>query len=685
MRDRVSRALSYTSKLRDTWDDNWKLWYSYVDTTDSSAWPMRSKVFVPITHAVVDTYVSAVVAGLAGGDEYFSFQPKTPEAVDNARLTQRYVNYSLRTDVPYFDILHEHLQICGIFGTAILKCRWRREYAMRTFYRRGVFARMLNLDRYHQQTVKVRIKDCPELTIARLYDTFVEPHATRMEDTPWVIERNIESYLSITRRAEASQDLKWQNLDELKKAPPTTRSGYTDTAESRHENAEAEYDSEGPGRKYETLTMWDKETGRVVYAVCSAASPDSRSQPSPKFVLYDSENPYENGELPFVASTCLRVPGSFYGIGWPQLVKGLQAIINTQTNQRVDCVTRSMMAPTVCDIEDYNDYSSQWVRQPDALWPAEKPEALRSLQMARIPAEAFTEQDVAFNMLQWVTAIASSLQGMSSGTSETATGIKLLLQSGSTRMAAHVSRINDTSITRLGTLFLGMYAQFTDKPVFAPNAEGKLIQLLPEQIAGNQDVNIVPTGSAEELDRNGQVARIVQVMGAISQTPGAQGVVNWREVVKELLAKADLKDTTKFVLPEPKPTVPPQVTAMQVQAEHQMLVETGQISAPASGQDHKEHMLLHSVYGYGPDYQELADEAQWALLDHITATSKLMMAEEAAQQDLPGQTGQQGQPMGTPGPQPGPPQQEPPPEIAEQNATKSEAQLTSAAIAANPE
>ena len=177
----------------------------------------------------------------------------------------------------------------------------------------------------------------------------------------------------------------------------------------------------------------------------------------------DNPNPYKHKELPYVQSVCIPRVKSFYGMGFPRLVRSLQEEKDTIRNMRIDSAKLAINNIVVIDDrvelddEDLEVRPNQIIRGPvDGINFIKPPE----LNTATYKEEELLKEDIIR-----VTGVDPRLQTMG-GAGDTATEIAILKESSMKRIRLIMRTIEWKALYRIGRLRLANFLQFYSIPKY---------------------------------------------------------------------------------------------------------------------------------------------------------------------------------------------------------------------------
>jgi hypothetical protein len=185
------------------------------------------------------------------------------------------------------------------------------------------------------------------------------------------------------------------------------------------------------------------------------------------FILLRVErNPYAHGEKPFIRVVDHLVPHEFWGIGELEPLEGLQSVMNSLWNSRIDnvkLVMNTMFLASMQYIEDPSDLQVRpagVVRVTDGI-PLDQ--AVRPLEMGEVTQSSYNEIAEAERMTEKVSGVSQLTAGTASpegGVGRTATGLTLMSETGNARFSHKVLIAEMTGFRSLARQFASCLQQY---------------------------------------------------------------------------------------------------------------------------------------------------------------------------------------------------------------------------------
>lgn len=286
-----------------------------------------SNLVVPLVPTDVDKVYAWIMATLFGQENLWSVKAWRPEWAQDVAKLQEFLQWAQTNELDMYNEVADWVKEFCLLGTGIIKTRYHREEQKVYEYREAQTDGEQEGQIFERQA-KIMMHDRPKPEHISLWDFYIDPAATSIENASWCAQHVPMTWLEFMRRVNMGV---YKNDTKLSESWATSRghllkqhqqelSGYTPFQGSFLEMYEfwVRYDIDGDGQD-EALVV-------------------TIHTPSNTVVRFDF-NPFFNQLPPFDACRFVRVPKSFYGIGLGEMLYYGQAEITTMHNQRIDAVT----------------------------------------------------------------------------------------------------------------------------------------------------------------------------------------------------------------------------------------------------------------------------------------------------------------------------------------------------------
>lgn len=522
--DKFVSALTWREPFKNKWDRYYKM---YRGVLDERNYPWQSNLFIPLSFSTVETIVPRLVSNRPQID----IMPREPGDEDHADKMSALIDY--QWDLMNMNvILPEAIKEMAIYGTTVLKVAWKKDE------RKVVEKELADEDFPELGTVESEQKkvvyDGPCVEVVDLYDFFIDPKATNIDNAQWVIHRTL-------RPIEHIKELKkqgiYKNVDLLEGTSFSAQQD-DDKSDRRSTLGVSIAPETADQNMVELLEYWTDE--RVVVVA-------NRS-----VVIRDEKNPFQHGKKPFVHIVDQKVPHEFYGIGELEPIESLQYELNDKRNQRMDNVTlilnRMWKVKNGAGVDE-----DELISDAGGVVHVNEMEGLDVLPMPDVTASSYQEETLIKGDIQQTSGVTDFTRGVASDAlaNDTATGISLLQEAGNARFRLKIQNIEDMGIKRLGEFMVAMNEQFIseDQVLRITGDDGMSFEkVTADEIRGNFDVSVV---AGSTLPANESIEK-KQIMEAYNLWVGDPDV-DQRELKKSAIKAIFPKANLEKLLPSKEP------------------------------------------------------------------------------------------------------------------------------------
>ena len=256
-------------------------------------------------------------------------------------------------------------------------------------------------------------KDGPKFKVFPPEQVFPDMDATLESEMQHII---FESY----HTKEELEARGYDNLEELEVTSPESNplraARHRNTGDPMQNPGENEYPS--PGRyagtddesvskgKYRVWQVFYREQGKIYYCVTSG----------PDVLLKKGEVSKYGDEYPSVMGVCLTEPHKLIGEGFPEPLEGPQISLNDVINRRKDNVALSMNQHSIVSRFGNVDLASLTNSRAGAVTLADDVNAVRERESRDVTQSAYVEAQADEGMMQEMSGVTASKQGMDNST-----------------------------------------------------------------------------------------------------------------------------------------------------------------------------------------------------------------------------------------------------------------------------
>lgn len=382
-------------------------------------------------------------------------------------------------------------------------------------------------------------------------------------------------YKFTTSLAELEATGLYQNLDKIQL---TSNSPLADPDDHNPDNTNFNF-RDKPRKQfmaYEYWGFWDiNGNGKVVPIVATWVG---------DVMIRLEENPYPDGELPFVIIPLLPVKNSFYGEPDGALIEDNQKVVGAVTRGMLDILASNANGQRgtrkgALDVVNKRRFSQGLDFEFNGNQDAKS--IFHVGAYAEIPQSAqfmFQQQSGEAESLTGVKAFSGGLSGNALG--ETATGIRGALDAASKRELGILRRLAD-GIVKIGRKFVAMNAEFLSDEEIIRVTEEEFVAIKRDDLAGKIDLKLSISSAEEDNAKAQELAFMLQTTGPNSD-PGEVRMI--RAEIARLRKMPDLAKRIEEYQPQPDP-LQQQIQQLELQklqielAEMQSKVMKNQASA----------------------------------------------------------------------------------------------------------
>src|SRR3990167_9398927 len=648
-------------------------------------WKGCANFHVPLTRTGVETLKPRLIESALGDDQPILVRPV--EATDEARqdITERFLNWQVMTQLDLAPLVAESAHRFLVPGLVIAKTLWRVEErtlrAVRTFPAEMPLPEILSM-LFETRTPQDLKKDGDDTWTGTLKSptgarrpvtlTFkFLPDETQVlvvkeevtYEAPRVELLDVEDFIVPINGGGDAQRIPWCQqrlwLDEaalrrkvrlgvfdqdavealIRGQNPSGDEGQLDSTAVREGRAAAEgVEAFGASNvradEYEVLEDyrrwdldddgWDEE---VVFWVAPRL-PD-------RVLGWDYlDNLYAHGRRPFRFGRYLALPGRFYPVSFPELVRDLQDEINTIHNQRVDSGTvRNTPGGFFRASSTMVPGQLQW--SPGEWLPIDNPQTdVREFQWGGNDVWGANEESTLYQMFERVTGLTDLALGRQPsrvGATRTATGVASLLSESGLRFK--------TAMAAFQRFWRDVFSDILalDQQYLPPGVEFRVTGRLPEMIrlqsradiAGRFDLRLATT--TESLNRSvlreDATIKLQMAMNPLALQLGLVGPKGLRRLMRQFfLAYGETDPDLVLELARPD-------AVMRTPQQEMQVWVSGGDAEPSMAEDLMGHYQQHQMDLQDPLVRETLGSAGIQQVErHLAKTTQLLQMQAAIQQ-----------------------------------------------------
>lgn len=534
----------------------------------------NSKIYNPYSWANVETVVPRMVAQRPS----VVYTPREPQDESACDVHTALFEYWWAKDAA-FEKTVAWIKNALIYGTGVAKLYWKSTTKEVTSYEYGEDGLPLvdENEEFITHTEEITDFDDPTLEVVNLYDFFLDPEATDIQNAEWVIHRYFKSL------AELEEAGYYKNLKKLKRYVDSKIEKSPEET-SRHELAFGyRGDHDETVDKIEIWEMWDRD-GLTVMA-------------AGEVVIREQSNPFWHGKKPFISLRDSIIPHEFYGKGEIEPVIKLQHALNTVQNQIIDNRTQVLM--NMWKITGENVDESELIYRPNGVVHlSNESEKVDPIVPPDLTGNAQKDLSLIKSDIQQALGIYDYTKGNESGANKTATGINLIQEAANARFS-HKIQLLEEAIKEVGEMVLALYQQYIteERVIRITGKKGEeFVKVNPSEIAGAYDC-IPQAGSTTPIDKQRDREDIMNLYAVFSQEPYENLKLELKREILDKFGMEALSDaldkdieewTQKMISTQQAEAEQAQITAQQ----EQMMLEQQAMSQEESDMKEQEQADL---------------------------------------------------------------------------------------------
>lgn len=526
----------------------------------------NSKIYNPYSWANVETIVPRMVAQRPRVE----YTPREPQDEGTCEVHTALFEYWWAKDQAFEKVV-SWIKNALIYGTGVAKVYWKTTTKEVTSYEYGPDGLPLldENDEFVTNTEEITDFDDPTLEVVNVYDFFLDPEATDIQNAEWAIHRY---YKSLAELEEAGY---YKNLKRLKRYVDS-KIDKSPEETSRHELAFGyRGDHDETVDKIEIWEMWDRD-GLTVMA-------------AGEVVIREQSTPFWHGKKPFISLKDSIVPHEFYGKGEIEPIIKLQHALNTIQNQIIDNRTQVLM--NMWKVTGENVDESELIYRPNGVVHlSNESEKVDPIVPPDLTGNAQKDLSLVKADIQQALGISDYTKGSESGVNKTATGINLIQEASNARFA-HKIQLLEEAIKELGEFVLALYQQYITeaKVIRVVGKKGEeFVKVIPQEIAGNYDCK-PEAGSTTPVDKQREREDIMNLYAIFSPEP----YENLKfELKRKILEKFGMESLTDALDSDIEEWTRKMLQTQQMEAEQsQMMAEQEQMMGQQQMMSEEENAL----------------------------------------------------------------------------------------------
>jgi hypothetical protein len=490
-----------------------------------------SRVFNPVMWSFIETVASRMLAK----KPTIAYKPREIGDIEQAKIQSDLFDYWFNRSGAFYT-LSDFIKQSLVYGTGVIKIDWftSKPRVVKSYETDEVTGEALIGEdgKYIVKEEQVTDYDDPRLQNVNIYDFYIDPAATSIEDADWCIHQYYTTVKALEDENSAREEPFYsaKALKELKGEEYGVGASEAETYERERKSAAGFNESpveRGKG-KVKIWEMWQKDK------LCIIANEET--------LLYEGENPYWHGKLPFIRLVDSSNILEFYGKGEIEPVEKMVHALNTIINQRITNINQ-ILSPIWKVKQNVEETELQFVPN-NVIHVQDRDDAVIE-RPPDVTNSSFQEQAIIIEGMQRALGVTDYVQGVATP-GQTAAEVEIKTTQANIRFAYKVQLLEHMALKPLGEMVYQLYQQFVtdEKIIRVLGAKGEeYVRVTPADLAGHYDV-IPESGSTLEADEEADFRKFFNLAGYLETKP----FINQQEVVEELLDRSGEKDPDKFII-----------------------------------------------------------------------------------------------------------------------------------------
>lgn len=503
----VDRADQDLSNLKNRWMNYYKLYRNWRDQSNIKG---RSNVGIPLAFEWVEVVKSRLFDIFFGKRPYVRTKGQEPSDDYAAKIVQQWQNFQYDL-ARYRNLGYDVLTQVLIYGTGIAKIFWKYEEKEK-YVDMPIFPELPHLGT-EPIKMKVPVYDNIGFDLVDVFDFFVDPEATCLEDAEWVAHRTRRTLEYLETMEERGI---YKNIvavkQEMSEEEMGGSSGGTETDQRKQERMSIEGHTTDKNlmlKPIELMEIWKRSDNSVTTIARS------------KHLIREQDNPYRHGMFPFRVAKIISTPHEFYGIGLIEAGAPSAKIMEDLLNNGLDSLNFSINPMIGIDQTRIED--TELVSRPGGFYhtTGDPRTALFPLTIPDASQGTLVWFQLVNELAKKGTGIVDYLVGQTTQ-GKTATEASLMTNEAAKRIGMHIKVFGMTFIGPLAEMVHELNNQFTTE------MQTMRVTGMPGSPYGDETVTVTPDvfgagvdfiWESEDREMNNMVAvqQLMQMLG-IAQT-----------------------------------------------------------------------------------------------------------------------------------------------------------------------
>ncbi len=579
----------------------------------------RSKIYIPLGKAVVDTASSVLSRTIFSQPRYITIEPTEPEDEEHSAAFEDLFHWQAGRS--QMNLKHDFrdqflFQLC-LYDMAVARVGWliKRGYVPAVSLKERMVRLALWLYRFRNTAPRVvmvpknNATDRPDVEFLDTLRCFPDAWATDFDDSRFFIYLSDTDIDTLTKQEKTKKN-PWGVYQKVRQIEPNSYPGKEDVQKTPEKDKD----------EYERPTEED------IVERMNYHTPDAMViVANRKWIIRKRRMP----GYPFTKGTYCPLNHQWNGIGLMEAMEQLQIDVNQLVRLRRDNENYIVNAIAVINRALFPDHTGKHFKMfPGKTLFTRSGDPSKAVHWERPPDLTQTfDQQVNFhiNMIERVTGIAENAQAVwRLGGRRTATEAGLIAQGLETRLGEIGAAIEEKNLVDIVHMVYNQnQLNLTDEVKFRIlGKRGWEYRKIDKQsILHKGAFDVKPVGSKFAADKAMHINQFLQAVNIVAANPVFLQMTNKEELLKQIWTKLGQKDAERYLLDQSATDyrVPPEM--------ENMLMASGERIEPGNQDNDTEHIASHTEFMETGQYPP---ENRFAFEEHIVKHQQRQMAMEQA-------------------------------------------------------
>lgn len=625
--NKVLRDFSNSEDSRTDWEcQKIKNFESYEGILKKKTYPWEgcSNVNVPVIRIVVDTFWANLSSSFSTSSDMITAQPISADDVTLARKRSKFLNVQLKNEVKIEELKDKIFEISLKYGDCITKERYVHTERDKTDteLEQAIF----DSKDGDIETFEV-LYDGVKVDVPNIEDIYKAPESigVQKETCEYIIHRVRLSRAEYMNRV-ATMGYPEIDFDTLKNDDDRNANGYDIDEQKKLDLGISEtlYDTDNYVNILEWYGEYWNEKAKTITEIVAIVHPQSKK------LLKAFIN--EDGFRPFTQFTPLPQANQPYGKGFPEVLKYMQAEMNTIHNQRRDSEAKRIAQPGFYDRgSSFNPKT--YTMAPQGMYPTDGPpqQSVYFPTFQDAPQSSFREEQAIWQYVEQMTAIGKPIQGVIAPGERTATEVSNVTMHANIRFDL-IFRRYEQSFLEMVSHIAKLDAKYMpeEKEFRVLGSEGRFNYESIKRSEFTDHLDLVFKGSSVS-DEASENTKTFQIYGLLSQNPLVAGnPTAMYNVTRWTLERLDVKNIDKLII------MPPQAAVRTPQEEHEMMYKGTPVPVDIR-EDAQYHKVMHDAEMNQIGFERLPQNIQQTFATHLEGAKSLEASQLMMKNIVPNQ------------------------------------------------